>query len=262
MMRPATRAWLSNAACLGVLVWLYGGDLRDALRARTAEVAAFAQPPSTVQPAVVLAVTAAALLVALYGLARRRGPQFRGYRLLPIVLVSALFLDLLFAESEVPVSSAGAASHALQHFAREAQALSRDGALPTEPAQLQPLLEQLGTPPYLVRGQPAPAYGLQVRTGCAGPVTQAPGAQVGTLLYCVAPGAHTAWVTLVGLPSEQRFGAAQVFSAAGRPRFVTLQPTQPAPGERAAPPQPAQGPGAFREQVQAKDAGVLPPPAP
>jgi hypothetical protein len=200
--------------------------------------------------------------VALYGLLRRRGPEFRGYRLLPIVLVSALFLDLLFAESEVPVSSAGSASFALQHFAKEAQALSRNGTLPTEPAQLQPLLEQLGAPPYLVRGQPAPAYGLQVRQRCDGPVTQAPGAQVGTLLYCVAPDARTAWVSLVGLPSEQRFGPPQVFSAAGRPRFVTLRADE-APGAERAPAQDAPPPsGAFREQVEAKDAGVLPPPAP
>ena len=35
MMRPATKAWLSNLACLAVLAWLYGGDLRDALGARS-----------------------------------------------------------------------------------------------------------------------------------------------------------------------------------------------------------------------------------
>ncbi len=260
MMRPSTKTWLSNAVCLVVLAWLYGGDLRDALRARTAEVAAFALPPSPVQPAVVLAVTALAALVALYGLARRRGPEFRGYRLLPIVLVSALFLDLLFAESEVPVSSAGAANYALQHFAQAVQQRAGAGALPTTPAQLQPLLEPLGQPPYLVRGQPVPAYGLQVRERCDGPVAQAPGAQVGTLLYCVAPGARAAWVTLVGLPSEQRFGTPQVFSVGGRPRFVTVQAVDEAPAAgQGAPPQ---AEGAFREQPGTKDAGVLPVPAP
>ena len=196
MKRQMIRAWVANALCLAALLWLYAGDLRNALAARRAEVSAFQELPSVLQPALVLAATALALGFALYGLARRRGPDFRGYRLLPIVLVSALFVDLLFSESEVPVSSAGAATFALQHFAAGAQELASGGRLPTRPEKLQPLLEQLGRPPYLVRGAPASAYGLQVREGCEGPVTEAPGAEVGTLLYCVGPRAQVAWAPI------------------------------------------------------------------
>jgi hypothetical protein len=251
MTRPARKAWLANATCLALLAWLYGGDLRDALQARTAEVAAFEQLPSTLRPAAVLALTAAALAAALYGLARGRGADFRGYRLLPIVLVTALFLDLLFAEREVPVSSAASAGYALQHFAEAARGLATDSAVPPDAARLRPLVEALGRPPYLVRGAPVAAYGLQVRQDCDGPVTEAPGAQVGTLLYCVAPRGEGAWVTLVALPTERRFGAPQVLSAGGRPRVAVVLPA----GGDAAPRENDGGSAAFRDGVAPADAG-------
>jgi hypothetical protein len=254
MTRSPLRTVLANTVCFALLAWLYGGDLRDALRARTAEVAAFQQLPSPLKPSLVLGVTGAALLVALYGLARRRGTDFRGYRLLPIVLVSALFLDLLFAESEVPLSSASMSQYALQRFGQGAQERSREGRVPTERTALQPLVEELGAPPYLVKGAPLQRYALQVRENCDGPVTQAPGAQVGTLVYCVARGAEGAWVTLVALPSEQRFGPPQVFSTAGRPHVVSVLPLE-AP-EATLPPQTPEG--AFREAPDGKDAGTLP----
>lgn len=258
MTRSPLRAVLANAVCLALLAWLYGGDLRDALRARTAEVAAFQQLPSPLKPSLVLGVTGAALGVALYGLARRRAADFRGYRLLPIVLVSALFLDLLFAESDVPLSSASMSQYALQRFGQAVQERSREGRVPTERRALQPLVEQLGAPPYLVKGEPLQRYALQVREGCDGPVTQAPGAQVGTLVYCVARGAGGAWVTLVALPSEQRFGPPQVFSTSGRPHVVAVVPPEAppqAPWPAASPESPE---GAFREAPRGKDAGTLP----
>jgi len=72
-------------------------------------------------------------------------------------------------------------------------------------------------------------------------------------------------VTLVALPAEQRFGAPQVFSVGGRPRFLALQATgepAPPPAGEGGTPGPRQDAGAFRDQLETKDAGVLPGPAP
>ena len=120
---------------------------------------------------------------------------------------AALFVDLMVAEPRMPLQSLDLATMSLQYFQELAQQQATADAVPTDPAVLRPLLEKLpGRPPYLVRGQPAAAYTLQVRQDCEGPARSAPGLQPGTLIYCVAPGRKGAWITLVGLPAERRFG--------------------------------------------------------
>jgi hypothetical protein len=247
MTLPSRKSLLANAGALLLLAWLYGGDVRDALQARSAEVSAFTELPPLVRPAVVLVIGALALGAVLWGLLRRRGDDYKGYRLLPLVLVAALFVDLVFAERRVPLGSLELASLSLQSFQSQAQQLATEDAVPAEPAVLGRLLEKLGRPPYLVRGQPVSQYTLQLRQDCEGPVRSAPGLQPGTLIYCVAPGRKGAWITLVGLPAERRFGTPEVLSVGGEARFLLVEPIPPA-GESGPPPgSPFREPGLAEE---------------
>ncbi|HVG59630.1 MAG TPA: hypothetical protein VNA24_13820 [Hyalangium sp.] len=234
MKLPSRKLLLANAGCLLLLAWLYGGDVRDALQARSAEVAAFTELPSLVRPAAVLVIGVLALGSAVWGLLRRRGDDYKGYRLLPLVLVGALFVDLVFAERRVPLGSLDLASLSLQSFHSQVQGLATADAVPADPGVLNPLLEKLGRPPYLVRGQPLSQYTLLVRQDCEGPARSAPGLQAGTLIYCVAPSRKGAWITLVGLPAERRFGAPEVVSVGGEARFLLVEPVPL--GEESGPP--------------------------
>ena len=236
MTRPSRKLLLANAGCLLLLAWLYGGDVRDALQARSAEVAAFTELPPLARPAAVLVIGALALGATVWGLLRRRGDDYKGYRLLPLVLVGSLFVDLVVAEQRVPLGSLELASISLQSFHSQVQPLATADAVPADPAVLNPLLEKLGRPPYLVRGQPLSQYTLLVRQDCEGPARSAPGLQPGTLIYCVAPGRKGAWITLVGLPAERRFGTPDVVSEGGEPRFLLVEPVPP--GEESGPPVP------------------------
>jgi hypothetical protein len=227
MRLPGRKLLLANAACLLLLAWLYGGELRDALRARGADVSAFVEPPPLVRPAVVLALAALALGAMVWGMLRGRGGDFKGYRLLPLLLVGALFVDLVLVESRVPLGSTDLATMSLRYFHNLAQQQATVDGVPADAATLSPLLQKLGRPPYLVRGQPATQYTLQVRQDCEGPVGSAPGLQPGTFIYCVAPGRKGAWITLVGLPAEQRFGTPDILSVRGEPRFLLVQPARP-----------------------------------
>ena len=243
MTRPSRKTLLGNALSLAALAWIYGGDLSDALRARTAEVSAFSTLPSPVWPAVVLALAVGCAAGVTVGLVRGRAEGFKGYRLLPILLVGSLFLDLVVAESRVPLSSLDIASMSLQRFHQLAQELTTGQVVPDDPRVLQPLLAQLGKPPYLVRGAPVEAYTLQVRRDCEGPVREAPGVRPGTLLYCVTRERDAAWVTLVGLSAERRFGTPEVVSAGGETRFLLVRPTPPDEAPEAA----------FREEAPTPD---------
>ncbi|ADO74116.1 hypothetical protein [Stigmatella aurantiaca] len=226
MKGPSGKTLVANVAAWGLLAWLYGGDLADALRARSAEVAAFSQLPSLWRPAAVLSVAVGSVGAAVWGLLHRRGDDYKGYRLALLVLVGALFLDLIAAERRVPVGSWDLASLALQRFHGLAQERATSGEVPADPRILSALLKELGGPPYLVRGEPVREYTLQVRENCEGPVRSAAGLLPGTLLYCVAPQRQGAWVSLVGLPAERRFGPADVLSQGGETRFLLVQPVK------------------------------------
>jgi len=227
MTLPSRQTLLLNLACLLALLWLYGGDLWDGIRARSAEVSAFLAPPPVLWPAVVLAATLVVLGVGVWGMATDRAEGFKGYRLLPILLVCALFLDLVLAENRVPLDTEAVASLSLGQFQQKAQALVRNGKVPADPDILRPAVEELGQPPYLVRGERVRAWSLQVRRDCSGPVAQAPGIEVGTLLYCVASEGDRAWVSLVGLPAGSRFGMPAVYSTEGKPYGVVIQEVPP-----------------------------------
>ncbi|RKG64347.1 hypothetical protein D7V80_27310 [Corallococcus sp. CA054B] len=231
MSGPSRKTLLTNVLCLGALGWIYGGDLSDALSARTAEVSALLTPPSAVRASVVLGLAGVGLAVFVAGLLRKKPEDFKGYRLLPILLVLALFLDLVLAEGRTPLDPPEMAAVALQRFQNEAQKLATVESVPSRAQVLQPLVDALGAPPYLERGTSVPAYTLQVRTDCEGPARGAPGTRAGTLLYCVARDGKQAWVTLVGLPAEVRFGAPAVLSHRGEPRVAVVRAQLPAEPE-------------------------------
>jgi hypothetical protein len=233
MKLPSFKTLLANIVCLLALAWIFGRDVLTAFRARSAEVSAFLAPPPLVWSAAVLVATVGALGVVLWGMGRGRGEDFKGYRLLPLLLLTALFFDLVFRENPAPLRPEDVAARSLSHFQERAQALVRDRTVPSDPAVLSPLVEELGPPPYLVRGTPVRAWSLQVRQECQGPVKEASGLEVGTLIYCVAPGREVAWVTLVGLPAGERFGLPAVLSVDGEPHVAVVQPRLP---EEPAPP--------------------------
>jgi len=231
MKLPSRKTLLGNALSLIAIAWIYGGDLYDAVRARSADVSAFVALPSLERPALVLVVAALAALVGVVGLFQGKEEGFKGYRLLPIVLVGALFVDLVLSESRTPLTSTDMASMALKRFHQLAQERTSALEVPDDPRLLQPMLEELGRPPYLVRGEPLQAYALQVRKDCDGPVREAPGVRPGTLIYCVAPERLGAWITVVGLPAEERFGAPAIVSVAGEARFLLVRPIPPEESE-------------------------------
>jgi len=224
MKLPSRLTLLGNALSLLLIAWIYGGDLSDAVRARGADVAAFMALPSLERPAVVLVVAALAAVVAVAGLLQGKAEGFKGYRLLPIVLVGALFMDLVLSEGHTPLTSTDISSMALQRFHQLAQERTSQLEVPDDPRILQPMLEELGRPPYLVQGEQLQAYTLQVRKDCDGPVREAPGLRPGTLIYCVAPERLGAWVTVVGLPAEERFGPPAIVSVGGEARFLLVRP--------------------------------------
>ena len=216
---------VADAITLLFALFWWGGDLVRVTRARHAPVSAMRELPNAPFAIAALAICGLAALVAIAGLARGRDAAFKGFRLLPIGAVVMLFADLFVVPTDrVPVPSAQQLSIAMQLFAHQASQRIDAGRVPTDEALLSSLASSLGTPPYLLRGRPAPGYRVQVRLGCSGPLHEAPGAEVGTLLYCVSPDEKKAWVSAVGLPAERDFGAPAVFSRAGVVQWVEVGP--------------------------------------
>lgn len=191
-----------------VLAWWFGGDLADALKLPHAELAAFPERPGLAFPAVVLVATAGAVAAAIYGYARRLGRDFKGHRLLSIVLVVVLFIQVFVVSSaRSAIGASDLVTISVQEFARRASAASTPQRVPTDPSELRAMLADIGAPPYFVRGERVPEYRLEVRPRCEGPVSEPGEAPPGTLLYCANKQGNAAWVTLVGLPLGRRFGS-------------------------------------------------------
>jgi hypothetical protein len=209
------------------LVW-WGQDLVRAARAHHAPVSAMRSLPNVPFAIAALVVCILAAVAALWGLVRARDASFKGYRLLPIAAIVMLFADIFLVPTDrVPIASPEQLALSLQLFAQSAQQKIEGGRVPTSEALLSSLASALGSPPYLVDGVPATAYRVQLRRGCLGPLQEAPGAEVGTLLYCVAPDEKRAWVSAVALPAESEFGRPAVFSRAGVVQFVEIVPEEP-----------------------------------
>jgi hypothetical protein len=219
---PSSGVFLASAASFSVLWFLHGTEVLDHFRLQRAEVAALVAPPRLwlSLPVLLLALVA----VGVYGWAsrRRRPPGFPGYRLLPILLVVTVFADfLVLSESAVPVSSADQTAITLAVLQRGLFAGTR-GTVPTDPDKLRTLVQGLGPPPYHVRGQRPSHWNLQVRSGCEGPVGEAPGTEPLTIIYCVSSDRRLAWITVLSLPAEQKFGPAAMFSRGGEIQMVPI----------------------------------------
>jgi hypothetical protein len=212
-------------AGVGVLGWLYGGDLLEYRRALGADVSAMTELPSAGMAIGACLAGAAALGAAGWGVLRTKPDGFRGYRLMPIAVVVLLFVDLfvLGAARGPNIPSADRLAAAMDHFADEARQRSRPGAVLADSQALDGLLADLGPPPYLSRGVRVPRYALVLRQGCEGPVTASSGAPVGTVFYCISSSGDRAWVTAVALPAGERFGAPAVLSGDGAPRGWLIQ---------------------------------------
>lgn len=225
MKLPGKPTLIANTVLLALVLFLYVADVWDWMRARTAEVSAMPQLPRAGYAGLVLGATLACLLVTLYGMFTDKPKEFRGYRLLPIVAIIGLFVDLfVLSVDTLPVPSPHQAAIILDAFAREASARSGPDQVVDDNGALSDIMKDFNAPPYLVRGKPAEGWTLQIRHNCEGPVLDAPGAQVGTLLYCVSKDRKQAWVSLVALPFEERFGSPRVMTQKGVPLAVVVEP--------------------------------------
>jgi len=234
MSRALRTRLLINAAALLLLLVLFGGDLSDGLRARGAPAAALLRMPNLAFASGALLVGLAAAGVSVWGWWKGREDDFRGYRLLPIAMSVLVFVNLfVLADERPPFQSHEVAAAALGHLEERASYLGEAGTVPTAREVLEPILAELGQPPYLAYGQAPGRWDLIVRTGCSGPLDDVGTLATGTLVYCAAPDASRAWVTAVGLPWNQRFGSPQWVST---PRGVLVAVVEPAP-----PPAPPEG---------------------
>lgn len=225
MSRRVSTVVLPAGALLGVLV-LWGVDLLTVFRAHRAVVAAVPEPPNLPWALGVLAVGLILAVACAVGWRRGRGPEYRAYRLPPILLVTALFVELfVFGADRVPLTSAERLQVTMQLLAQTASQASHDGQVPRDPAVLARFAAQLGTPPYLLHGAPAGPFHIQVREGCEGPVQDAPGSALGTLLYCVAKDGRSAWITAVALPAERTYGAPSVYTRDGIVQWAKVEGT-------------------------------------
>ncbi|MBM4380267.1 MAG: hypothetical protein FJ086_13380 [Deltaproteobacteria bacterium] len=216
MSPEAKRAWWGGGLSAALLAWLYGGDLSEHLQAQGAEVYAAVAPPDVVFAGVVLAALAVCLGAAGWGLWKRQGPAWKGYRLLPILAVLALFMDLFMVHGEAQrLPSHERLSAALDAFAAEVTLKSTPEAVLADPQGLEQLARGLGPPGYLVRGKPLEAFRVEVKTGCEGPAAPAPGTPAGTLVYCVAQDRMQAWVTASALAAGRRAGSPEPFTQGG-----------------------------------------------
>jgi hypothetical protein len=215
-----------SAVSLLLVGWVYGGDVTDALAARQAEVAAFAELPSMGFAAAVLVATLVGAIATGYGALTKKSGAWRGYRVMPIIIVLVLFIDLVFlSASHSGVSSADDSLRMLSTLTNQANLLATSNKVPTA-QDLEPLLQPLSPPAYLVKGERAKAWHLVARQSCSGPVDEVKGEPVGTIFYCTSADGQQAWLSLVALPFDSRFGPAEVFKRNGKaiPGLVTTHP--------------------------------------
>lgn len=215
MTPPPKSTWIPAAVAFAILAWMYGTDVADAIRARTSEVAALTALPNPFYAAGVLCFALAAVAAFVAAMAQRRPADYRGYRLLPILTVLVLFVDLFVLPNPSAALPAFTTSRAVELLAQQARA--PDGRLITDAATLEGIAARMEAPHYLAGGVRVPSYAVKVHTDCAGPLLSAAGERAGTLLYCLSAAQDHAWITAVGLPDDQRFGDAAIFSVGGVP---------------------------------------------
>lgn len=197
---------VARALLLLFLAWLYGGDVVRWGQAQTAEVTALAELPRLWLGLLGCAVAIGGAVVLV--MARLQPSSWKPLRMLTIAALALLFLDFVVLNSRrSPLSSEEQTLLAVQSFAEQANRASAVEAVPRDPALLTSFLEGLGSVPFYVGGERVTAWKLELRERCAGPAVDPGQAAVGTVIYCVASDRQQAWVTLVGTPIGQAFGA-------------------------------------------------------
>lgn len=214
-----------NAVATALLLWLYSGDALDGVRARTAEVSAFASLPNVGFAAGALVATLLGAGATVVGVLRRRDGAYRGYRVLPVLAVLILFVDLfVLSAQKVPMGASDRVALAISALAQHASEGSTPQGVLDDAQSLEVFVRSLGPPPLLVRGAPRARWELSVRRDCAGPAGALAGEVPGTLVYCLAADRQHAWVTAVAFPREQRFGPPGVFTVGGQPFSAEVLP--------------------------------------
>lgn len=236
-LTPVVAPQVAAAVALG---FFYGGDLVRYLRSASAEVAWLVERPSL--PLTVAGCAAFALVLGAggWGLARGRAADWRGFRLGLVVTIGVFFVDFVVVSSaRSPVTREDYARGAVAVLAEGAAALATPARVPDDVRQLEALVGDVLVP-FFVRGERVPRWTVSVRRGCEGPASDAAGAGPATLVYCVARGGKRAWVTLVGLPLGQTYGAPAVVST-GAPWVATVEAAPAPPPEPEAPEPPVWG---------------------
>lgn len=210
-------------------LWVYGGEVTDTLALRSSEVAALSEAPNLTLAALVLAATFGAAAATLYGVVRRKTAAWRGYTAMPILLVVLLLGNLVFlSSSHSYVGSTELTLHRLNELANQANLLATPTQVPRA-RELESLVPSMDAPPFLVRGERPKAWRLIERDGCSGPADDAKGEPVGTIVYCRASDGQQAWISVVALSLDHRFGPAAMMSRNGK--VVAWQvTTHPDPG--------------------------------
>lgn len=206
-----------NGLFFVALAWLYIGDLYEAVRGASAEVAALSGLPSVPFAVAVLVAATVAAGLTVFGVATQRGREWRGYRVMPLVVLVALFVDLLvLTENRATFTSSMRAVAAVDMFQQRVEERSTASTVPVDVKVLDEAAAELGEPPWLVKGQQLKAWRVEVVQGCKGPKVDSGTAGAGTLFYCVSEARDEAWVTVVGRTSDDRFGPPAVVTLNGQ----------------------------------------------
>lgn len=196
---------------LAFLGWLYGGDVVRWLQAQGAEVTALSDLPRLWLGLLGTAVTVAGAVVLVQG--RAQPASWKPKRLFTIGVLGLIFFDFVVLNSRrSPLTAEEQSVLAVQSVAEAANRMSAPEGVIRDPSLLQSFLSELGPVPFFVKGERVPAWKLELRERCQGPAADAREAEVGTVIYCVAPDRQRAWVTLVGTPLGQVFGPRAVVS--------------------------------------------------
>jgi len=222
---------LAVVATLGSL-WLVGDQLMLAWGARSHEVAHLETiPPLWFWIPSLLVVVAGGAVAAL---GPRSGRDPRLVRVPLIVFMLVAFVDGWVMPDVRPDGLDLDALGSVKVFAGIVEELAGAmGKLPATEKDLQPALDQMPPPPFLVKGTRPAAWKIKLRSGCQGPSTAVDDTPPGTYLYCLNGDASVAWITAVGLTSV-RYGAPEILSHDGKPVIAAARVPTPgalAPGQ-------------------------------
>ena len=220
--RPSVGLLLANAASLALVVWIGVDHTSLGLEVRGARVVALSAMP--LWPLYALSVAAAAGLgvFVVIELLRRRPPDSRSYRLLPIAAVVFFAMHFLVLPPALPPMPSDWLAASWLSALESSAVITEDGLLPRDPEALAKQLSQM-PPPYLRDGKPMTAWPLVVRSDCDGPISALPAAlEPATLIACVSADRRTAWVSIAGTGGRHT-GPATLVMADGAPFSVKVQ---------------------------------------